>query len=84
MLGFQMIFFIHVKHGRILRPGIAHATGTPPSCRNNKLTMTPVSGTVHGKVWNCSPRGKSWETNVFKYLLPGAEVLLRFSSQINM
>ena len=34
--------FIYVKHGRVLRPGIAHETGTPPSCRNSKLVRKPL------------------------------------------
>ena len=35
--------FIYVKHGRVLRPGIAHETGTPPSCRNSKLTNSTTA-----------------------------------------
>ena len=53
--------FIYVKHGRVLRPGIAHETGTPPSCRNSKLTMTPTSSIVPGKDCN-------WQTVTYTNL----------------
>ena len=36
---------IRLSLSPVLRPSIAHATGTPPSCRNSKLSMTPVSST---------------------------------------
>ena len=51
--------FIYVKHGRVLRPGIAHETGTPPSCRNSKLTMTPTSSIVQGKDCNWPFKGRT-------------------------
>ena len=57
--------FIYVKHGRVLRPGIAHETGTPPSCRNSKLTMTPTSSIVQGKDCNWQkPGGECFQISI--------------------
>ena len=48
-----MIFLIHVKHGRILRPCIAHVTGTPPvvATVNATLCLLLPQALLHGLIY---------------------------------